>query len=303
MQQDQWPITWSTAQLFEVCSLYDNRDSAPSIVQHWVLSTAHDIEIVLGARLRLLQTLLQAGAFNTSDTIEDNDWIDAFHTVVHRGGKILNLLTEHTYGSSGTLPWIRHRSRKSRKSILVREWILNAFSLLLRFCPVYFIEEGFFEHISNHARRHNARIKNAWEIARRHCSRVSAIMPPDSEFENRSRSPMSGANTDDPVETEWETDYSSSPGSAWETEEEWEEGPLLGMARDVDPQDDKNMQKSHPHGCTCEPYMRDFDEEYWSHVYHMFEENTESGPEKAEDDQRFLGEMVRTTSTLLSYVV
>ncbi|CZR69818.1 uncharacterized protein PAC_19718 [Phialocephala subalpina] len=96
----------------------------------------------------------------------------------------------------------------------------------------------------------------------------------------------------------WETDESDLTDSAWETEEEWEEGYKLESAVDRVPLDDHNPDLEDTKRHTCSAAIKDYDEEYWSHVYDRIKgSNMDSTP--ASDPK---GKLERITGIVGTFV-
>jgi len=196
--------------------------------------------------------------------------LDQIHELIHSGGNVIALLTEHTY-SDGSVPWVRHRVKKL---ILIREFMIQTLILLLDFSGSHITDPIELDKISIHAQLHNARTVYIWRRALEKASEGARSTRPCCPLENTGRVVQTDASTNDGdhvtafvEEDDWETEGSDGSQSGWETEEEWEEGHMLDTAVDRDPQDAENKQKRRPAGCTCQGSTRDYDEEYWSHVY------------------------------------
>lgn len=234
LTQDEWPIYWDSWQIYLLCDLLSPPFPIARYVKSWVTSTSEQANSVLQAKLQLLRLFVKHNKIPPSSKL-----CVAQRLIVQSGGVAIKLLGEDNY-SDGCTPWVRHRSRKL---ILVREWMLAMSQALFSLCNPSSSHQGIpIDQMCSYAQTHNLQGQHIWH-----------------------------------------TDGSSEPESDWETEEEWEEGPMRTSARGAYPEDVENLQKRHKSDCTCQGPEPDYDEDYWSYV---FDRNASQCADNALPDQK-----------------
>ncbi|KAI1123642.1 hypothetical protein F5Y10DRAFT_285899 [Nemania abortiva] len=295
IHQDEWPLPWSPTQINGLCDLRTLGDSVEDYVKFWVTCPADQVNVALGARLDLLRLLVK-----NNKALPDKLHYHEANEIIHRGGEVISLLTEHEY-HDGTTPWVRHRFKKL---ILVRNCMLNILRLLLQLQPPIPTYENFINYVSEHAQRHNLRTLHIWHTALKEAGyglpkegNHAVVTGLDDQDTGSAHESSCGG--------EWETDYSSEAESNWETEEEWEEGPMLASARDINRRDEENTQQKRPTGCTCQGAERDYDEWYWSHVYSRIAwyGSTNSDGSQPPQEEGAINRLARAACSIASYVV
>ncbi|KAK4208891.1 hypothetical protein QBC37DRAFT_378605 [Rhypophila decipiens] len=300
VRQETWKLSWTPHQPSAAVSLgcdwfpeeSEESEDISELVSFWVTVHACEIRGYLEAKKKLLELLLRSDAMAA-----DNGpayLLSAIDELIHSGGQIIALLTEHSYGNSRERPWVRERLRKL---VLVREYLTKIFStiLLIPIVQAELVRGPALENFTEHAQRHNARTLRAWRPQSQESVEDTELQ---EVMDDNYKVTADG----------WETDDSQSqiiqdPGdddSDWETEEEWEEDTyMLDKAKDIYDEDAMNLQIRSPKCCED---CSDYDEDYWSHVYSQFKNENLDTASPERNTRGILRNIASATRDILAFI-
>ncbi|KIY02220.1 uncharacterized protein Z520_02358 [Fonsecaea multimorphosa CBS 102226] len=314
LHQTEWPISWHPTHLLMLLRFGRVPGPARSFVMPWAMLDASSIEASLQAQLGIIRSFLASNAFPPQEFPRLGQ--HAISELIHYGGLVIALLSEHDDGGSD--PPCLHRLRKLG---LARTFMITAIGLLLEYWRPYLATRGELDPISIHAQQHNMRTMHIWRMALENTCGNAQDTYSDTRPANYGTGSTDFVSADGSQkvnnldEDEWETEYSDGSTSGWETEEEWEEGYLLDAAVDRVYRDAANTLPTRINRCTrCEfasngeaageeegawadgistfsPLFRltsysgilpsecsfAYDEDYWQHVYSWVESEQSYG--------------------------
>ncbi|KAI1767710.1 hypothetical protein GGR53DRAFT_481330 [Hypoxylon sp. FL1150] len=284
LRQEEWPLTWI---LRHVCNFHIAYYSIANYVKFWVTCPAEQVDVVFQAKLRLFQLIVKCSKVIPAQLTR------AIYDVIHYGGEVISLLTEHRY-SDGTIPWIRDRVKKLTS---LRAWMLDTLQLLLPSWLPHLPSTDSILEASRYAQSYNIRTAHIWHTALSSAG-VEGEHGIATQLEVQGMESVHGGSCDG----EWETDHPGEADSEWETEEEWEEDPMQESAKGINGGVERTTRDKRPSGNTCRGAEEGYDEDYWTRAYdgvswHRSDDDT---PLKSKG---VLQTLARATCSVVSYVV